>query len=71
MLLALVKSEVSRELAADWAMVRIREGAPEYADDTLVWTALDRLGGADLKTATGSYLHGQADFDSWLREMGS
>ncbi|OKA05344.1 hypothetical protein ATP06_0226625 [Amycolatopsis regifaucium] len=69
MLAALVKSEISREEAADWAIVRVREGASIYVDNPRVWTALDRLGGADLKIGPDAYLHGQADFESWLREL--
>ncbi|WP_201788852.1 hypothetical protein [Amycolatopsis orientalis] len=71
MLVGLVKSEISREQAADWAMARIREGAAEYADVSHVWTALDHLGGADLKTGVDTYLHGRLDFEAWLREMDS
>ncbi|MDT0321757.1 DNA-binding protein [Streptomyces millisiae] len=53
---------------ADWAMATMEGDAPELEDET-VWNALDRLGGADLKTGTGTFLHGEADFRAWLTEF--
>ncbi|MFE6094763.1 hypothetical protein ACFQ7M_22760 [Streptomyces massasporeus] len=42
--------------------------APELRD-ARVWTALDRLSGADLMESPGQYLHGTEDFDSWVSEF--
>ncbi|MEV4757047.1 hypothetical protein AB0J86_18310 [Micromonospora sp. NPDC049559] len=67
----LVSGQVSREDAADWAMDRIRDEEADYASDAALWSALDRLAGADLRTDVGSYLHGPEDFRAWLSELES
>ncbi|MEV1006545.1 DNA-binding protein [Streptomyces sp. NPDC049881] len=51
--------------AADWAVAVMESDAPEL-EDAVVWDALDRLGGADLRTGAGAALHGAADFRAWL-----
>ncbi|MCF3136870.1 DNA-binding protein [Streptomyces olivochromogenes] len=64
----LAEGGVSRDEVADWAMSLMESDAPELLDDRL-WTALDRLSGADLMVAAGQYLHGPEDFESWLAEF--
>lgn len=65
----LAQGSVSREEAADWAMARIKDESAGYASDATLWTALDRLAGADLQQGPGVYLHGEGDFRSWLADF--
>jgi hypothetical protein len=65
----LAQGSVSREEAADWAMARIKDESAGYSSDAALWTALDRLAGADLQHGPGVYLHGEEDFRSWLADF--
>ncbi|KAB8164689.1 DNA-binding protein [Streptomyces sp. 3MP-14] len=58
----------SAATSADWALAEMAGNAPELADDA-VWTALDRLAGADLPAAPATPLHGSADYEAWLAEF--
>ncbi|MEU5597307.1 DNA-binding protein [Streptomyces sp. NPDC020298] len=64
----LVGGEVGRDEVADWAMTLMESDEPEL-NDGRIWTALDRLAGADLMVGPGQYLHGPEDFESWLAEF--
>jgi hypothetical protein len=68
LLAGLVTGVVGREEAADWAMERIKDEKVDYHKNRALWTALDQLGGADLKVAPDAYLHGREDFESWLAQ---
>ena len=65
----LAHGSVSREEAAVWAMVRIKDESADYSSDANLWMALDRLAGADLQQGPGVYLHGEEDFRSWLADF--
>lgn len=65
-LVALSKGEITPEAAAEWALAMM-EGDDEALRDESVWNALDNLGGADLLTEPGVYLHGSEDFHEWLK----
>lgn len=65
----LIQGSVSREEAADWAMERVKDESADYSSHSILWTALDRLAGADLQQGPGLYLHGEADFRSWLADL--
>ncbi|MGW7254951.1 DNA-binding protein [Streptomyces sp. NPDC054834] len=64
----LAGGEASRDEVAGWAMSLIESDAPEL-NDGRIWTALDRLAGADLMVGPGQYLHGPEDFEAWLAEF--
>jgi hypothetical protein len=65
----MIQGSVRREEAADWAMSRIKDESADYSSDATLWTALDRLAGADLQQGPGVYLHGEEDFRSWLADL--
>jgi hypothetical protein len=65
----LVQDSVSREEAADWALDRVKDESADYSSHATLWTALDRLAGADLQQGPGIYLHGESDFRSWLADL--
>jgi hypothetical protein len=65
----LIEGSMSREEAADWAMERVKDESADYSSHATLWTALDRLAGADLQQGPGVYLHGEADFRSWLADL--
>lgn len=65
----LAAGKTSREDASGWAMERL--DSDEYTSIPVVWTALQRLAGADLQTSPGVYLHGEADFHAWLSDFSS
>jgi hypothetical protein len=65
----LVQGSLSREEAAAWAMERVKDESADYSSHAKLWTALDRLTGADLQERPGAYLHGAADFRSWLADL--
>ena len=66
----LLQGSADRGDVADWAMARIRNESADYSFDATLWTALDRLAGADLQQAPGVYLHDQEDFRAWLADFG-
>ncbi|MFD5913473.1 DNA-binding protein [Streptomyces massasporeus] len=68
-LASLASGSISPGAASEWALRVMDSDAPELRD-TRVWTALDRLSGADLMESPGQYLHGTEDFDSWASEFG-
>ena len=69
LIVGLLEGTASREYAADWAMVRIRDDIVDYASNAVLWMALDRLAGADLQESPGTYLHDKIDFRAWLNEV--
>ncbi|MFC7257776.1 MULTISPECIES: DNA-binding protein [Streptomyces] len=66
---SLAAGTITAEEAAEWALRMMDSDAPELRDER-IWTALDRLSGADLMVGPGEYMHGQEDFDSWVAEFG-
>jgi hypothetical protein len=66
---ALVQGSVRREEVADWALALIKDESADYSSDATLWTALDRLAGADLQQGPGVYLHGEEDFRAWLADL--
>ncbi|WP_327714100.1 DNA-binding protein [Streptomyces sp. NBC_00490] len=69
-LFSLASGAISPEEASEWALRVMDSDAPELQDER-IWTALDRLSGADLMEGPGQYLHGKEDFESWVTEFGS
>jgi hypothetical protein len=65
----LVQGVVSREEVADWAMGLIEDESTDYSSNPTLWTALDRLAGADLQQGPGVYLHDDTDFRAWLADL--
>ena len=65
----LVQGVVSREEVADWAMGLIKDESTDYSSNSTLWTALDRLAGADLQQRPGVYLHDDTDFRAWLADL--
>ncbi|MEV0074616.1 MULTISPECIES: hypothetical protein [unclassified Amycolatopsis] len=68
-MIALVEGLLTREEVADWALPLIKCESARYSSDATLWTALDRLAGADLQQGPGVYLHDADDFQSWLDEF--
>lgn len=68
LLKALVRGETNPESAADWALEMMGSDDPKVGEPR-IWTALDRLAGADLKTGPSSYLHDVTDFEVWLADF--
>ncbi|MEV6488277.1 hypothetical protein AB0M20_06520 [Actinoplanes sp. NPDC051633] len=68
-MVGLVQSSVSREDVADWALALIKNESAAYSSNATLWTALDRLAGADLQTGPGIYLHGEEDFRAWVADL--
>lgn len=68
-LFSLASGSISPEAASAWALRVMDSDAPELRDER-IWTALDRLSGADLMEGPGQYLHAKADFDAWASEFG-
>ncbi|MGF0114872.1 hypothetical protein ACQFYA_00925 [Promicromonospora sp. Marseille-Q5078] len=66
---ALANGSLAPDQAADWAMTTLRETDDDEDVDDAVMDALDRLSGADLLSGPGTYLHGTADFRTWLSEF--
>jgi hypothetical protein len=67
-LVDLLTEAKTREEVADWAAEWIRMDDPDV-EDSVVWSALRHLAGADLQTAPGEYLHHDPDFHAWLDEL--
>lgn len=68
-MVGLIQASVTREGVADWAMARIKDESADYSSSSTLWTALDRLAGADLQQGPGVYLHGEEDLRSWLADL--
>ena len=68
-MLALIGSDAYRQQVADWAAHWIRLPNP-HIDDPVVWQAIQRLAGADLRISKTRYLHTEADFLAWLKDLG-
>ncbi|GIJ28144.1 hypothetical protein Vqi01_33060 [Micromonospora qiuiae] len=66
---ALIQGSVRREEVADWALELIKDESADYSSDSTLWTALDRLAGADLQEGPGVYLHGEEDFRAWIADL--
>jgi len=64
----LAAGAISPGEAADWAL-RVMEEESADTVDPGIWSALDRLAGADLLEGPGKYLHGHADFADWRDEF--
>ncbi|MGW7275474.1 DNA-binding protein [Streptomyces sp. NPDC054864] len=56
------------EEVSEWALRVMESDAPELREER-IWTALDRLSGADLLVGPGEYLHGKEDFGAWAEEF--
>ncbi|MFE0174950.1 DNA-binding protein [Streptomyces sp. NPDC059002] len=65
---ALADGAVTPEEVSAWAL-RVRESDVPQLCEGRIWTAVDRLSGADLLAAPGQYLHGKEDFDAWVEEF--
>ena len=63
----LIRGEISREAASDWARPWITR--LERISDPKVREAITCLCGADMPTTDRPYLHGQLDFEHWLRDL--
>ena len=68
-MLALIGSDECRQEMSDWAAQWIRLPDPNI-EDAVVWQAIQRLAGADLRTDRNTYLHTEEDFWAWLRDLG-
>jgi len=68
-IVALIGSDQSREEIANWAALWVRQEDPQI-EDACVWEALKRLTGADLRSSRTAYLHSDADFVAWLKDLG-
>ena len=67
MLLDLAGGAITRECASAWASKYVVQDVE--VTDEVVWRAIKRSLGADLKSSPSEYLHGQDDFLAWLREF--
>lgn len=67
-LAALASGELDPADASDWAS-RVMQDDDDDLRDPVIWQAIDRMSGADLMSAPGSYLHGVTDFREWLQEF--
>ena len=68
-ILTLISGDQSRQSVADWAAQWVRLSEPDV-EDRVVWKAIKRLAGADLRTSPTTYLHRDEDFVTWLRDLG-
>lgn len=59
----LVASEITREAAADWALMFIIQDI--YIDNDVLWSHIVNLSGADLKRSETEYLHPKVDLEEW------
>jgi hypothetical protein len=66
----LLSGELSRQEVSRWAHTWVAADRPEVADG-VVWTALKRLGGADLRAGPDDFLYFEPDFHAWLDEVES
>lgn len=66
---ALLQGSGRREEVADWALELIKDESADYSSDSTLWTALNRLAGADLQQGPGVYLHGEEDFRAWIADL--
>ena len=64
----LLSGRLSREEAAEWAAAWVREAEPAV-DDLVVWEALKKMTGADLRSNPIDYLHTDSDFHDWLDQL--
>ena len=67
MLSDLADGTITRERASAWASKYVLQDV--NVRDEVVWQAIKRSLGADLKTSPSDYLHGEDDFLAWLREF--
>lgn len=68
----LLRTETSREAVAEWAQAYLLFEDPQLypeVHDQRVWSALQALSGADLRTPDRQYLHEAEDFRHWLDEL--
>ena len=68
-ILALIGSDEHRQQISDWAAHWIRLPDP-HVEDRVVWQAIQRLAGADLRASKNTYLHSEEDFLAWLKDLG-
>ena len=64
-LLDVLAGRATREDAASWADTWVIESDPDV-NDFVVWRALKRLSGIDLRVNATDYLHSEADIHQWL-----
>jgi hypothetical protein len=67
-LAGLISGDLDVEAVADWA-TEIREQDDPVLDDDRLWSALDKLSGADSKTGPEEYLYGHEDYVRWLADF--
>ncbi|MGC4047198.1 MAG: hypothetical protein QM758_25655 [Armatimonas sp.] len=60
----LATNEITREEAANWAMMFIIQDS--YIKDDALWSHIETISGADLKISETEYLHHQVDFENWV-----
>ncbi|QEU97186.1 DNA-binding protein [Streptomyces kanamyceticus] len=65
---SLAAGVVTPDEVSAWALHTMEGDSPQLRD-ARIWTALDRLSGADLLEDPGQYLHGKEDVDAWLEEF--
>ena len=63
-----ISGDLSRRDASTWAHQWVGSDRPEV-NDTVVWTTLVRLGGADLPDGPDGFLYSEPDFRVWLAEV--
>lgn len=65
---ALVSGASDVGTVADWA-TRLMELDDPALDDDRLWSALDKLSGADSKIGSEEYLYGHDDYVQWLEDF--
>ena len=66
---ALLRGDRSRSEVSAWAGQWLNADPSPRIEDNVVWTALARLGGVDLRTGDRDYLYVESDFHVWLDEV--
>jgi hypothetical protein len=64
----LLAGEMTRQEVSKWAHQWVAAKHPDV-EDRVVWIALTRLGGADLRAGSDEFLYCEPDFHAWLDEV--
>jgi hypothetical protein len=64
----LISGTLDAEAVADWA-TELREQDDPALDDDRLWSAVDKLSGADSKIGPEEYLYGHDDYVRWLEDF--
>jgi hypothetical protein len=67
-LIDLLEGRVAREDVAEWASAYVRRHEPPDLTKRM-WSAVERMAGADSPTTDRIYLYGENDFETWLRDL--